>query len=138
VPENKGVFMANQARLGDIENSSFLRPQLVTLLVFFVMIFFLPVVYVSIFPAYTGVPFPREREMEWILKVEWYGASLDEYLYGTDGEVSLLLGILYRNYFINRIGILLLLLYYTLASAANALFKKIPFLWRTLTTIFFV
>jgi hypothetical protein len=107
--------------------AAFLRPQLVTLLVFFAMVFFLPVVYVSIFPAHTGVPFPREREMEWILKVEWYGASLDEYLYGTDGKFALMLGILYRNYFINRIGLLLLILYYTLASGVNVLIKKIPF-----------
>ena len=105
--------------------AAFLRPQLVTLLVFFGMVFFLPVVYVSIFPAHTGVPFPREREMEWILKVEWYGASLDEYLYGTDGEFTLMLDILYRNYFINRIGLFLLVLYYFFAVSVNMLAGKI-------------
>lgn len=64
--------------------------------------------------------------MEWILKVEWYGGSLLEYLYGTDGEFGLLLGILYRNYFINRVGILLLAAYYLAVSGVNALIQKIP------------
>ncbi len=102
---------------------NFLRPQVLTLLIFLALLLLMPVLYITSEPARTNY-LPGERQ-SWLLKTRIYESPLEEYLFHTEGKADIFLGILQRDFIDNYIGIPTLILFYLLAAALNLLFKKV-------------
>lgn len=88
----------------------FLRPGWITMVVFLALVVFMPVWVVYSEPERTNY-LPGEEQV-WIMKSKLYPGSFREYVFHTDGEFDVFLGILGRNYLSNQIGVVLLLVYY--------------------------
>ena len=101
----------------------FLVSRTMIVVLFLVLLLASPVFYVYSEPLRTNY-LPGEKQ-DWIVKTKWYPGVVKEYLFHTEGEIDVFFGILARNYVSNQIGILLLGLYYLLASVIHRLFQNI-------------
>ena len=104
------------------EIGTFLQPQRITVIVFLVLSILVPILYVYGEPERTNY-LPGE-EQSWIIKSILYPSITIEYFFHTNGDLDVLLGIVVRNYVANKIGILLLILYYLFASGLNMAIRK--------------
>jgi hypothetical protein len=103
--------------------SRFLRPNKMILILFLLLVIFAPVLYVYTEPERTNY-LPGEKQA-WLTKTKIYPNIFREYVFHTEGDIDILLGIIQRNYFSNEIGIILLALYYLLAAGMYRLFCSV-------------
>jgi hypothetical protein len=96
---------------------TFLRPSKISFLVFLALMLLMPVFYIYSEPERANYSFGEEQHR--ITKTIYYSSPLDEYLFHTDGNVDVFLGIIVRDYFDNRVGIPLLTFYYFIACSVN-------------------
>jgi hypothetical protein len=101
----------------------FLHPGWITMVVFLALAVSMPVWYVYSEPERTNYLIGEEQV--WITKSKHYPSTLQEYLFHTDGDFDILLGIVGRNYLYNQIGLGLLLVYYIVGAGANLAAGKI-------------
>ena len=101
----------------------FLRPQVLTLLLFLALLLLMPVLYITSEPERTNY-LPGERQTR-LMKTRIYESPLEEYLFHTEGKVDIFLGILQRDFVDNYIGIPTLIVFYLLAATLNLLLKKV-------------
>lgn len=82
----------------------------------------MPIFYIYSEPERTN--YSVGEEQRWIIKTQYYSSPLDEYLFHTDGNFGIFIGILERDYFDNYIGIPLLVFYYFIACSVNHFVRR--------------
>jgi hypothetical protein len=102
--------------------SNFLRPRGPVIVIFLVFILSMPVFHIYSEPERTNYR-PGEAQ-HWLMKTNYYESSLGEYLFHTDGDFDVLIGMLERNYFSNYIGVPVLLFYYLIACSLGSMYRK--------------
>ncbi len=101
---------------------AFLRPHRTTIFVFLTLILIMPVFYIYSEPERTN--YLLGEKQHWLIKTNYFGSPLGEYLFHTEGSFDIFIGILVRDYFDNYIGIMLLALYYIFACGMNSFIRK--------------
>ncbi len=82
----------------------------------------MPVLYIYSEPERTN--YRLGEEQNWLIKTNYYGSPLNEYLFHTEGNFDVFMGIIERDYFNNYIGIVLLIFYYIIACGASSFIRK--------------
>ncbi|NOT03557.1 MAG: hypothetical protein HOP27_03045 [Anaerolineales bacterium] len=100
----------------------FLRPHKTTIFVFLVFILIMPVFYIYSEPERINYLFGEKQH--WLIKTEYFGSPLGEYLFHTEGNIDIFIGILARDYFDNYIGIMMLVFYYIIACGISSFIRK--------------
>ena len=94
----------------------FLRPNLITVIVFFALLFCMPVFYLTAEPLTT-----LADNSEYIYKHKWYPSLFRELYYGYSSTPDLFLSVFIRNYLVhNLVGVPLMLAYYLVAAVASS------------------
>ena len=103
----------------------FFRPRGVSIFIFLLLAFLMPVLYIYSEPDRTNY-LPGEKQ-HWTMKSTQYVSIYKEYFFHTDGDIEELFVITTRDYVSNYIGVPLLFLYYFIASSINNLIRKMRY-----------